>query len=424
MEKYYNDYNTKLEEPNPCNPYTEAETSVERGYTCPETDLVNISHEIKQTLNLYFEYATPEYNYACNLQEGSPVLWDVDFVKDGILHKICGVVQKIEFHANKYNGRMYSHSLNGVIPPEEEIVVSFVCSTENKSVLHSINIAKIRRIKYSEANIKDEVYNKITLPKDSYAYMRKLIPTAYKTMITTLESEFDCTGTIVGDWCFADMVNLKSIKAKLSFPKLVTADYMFANDQSLTEIELDEMPNVVSANNIFTGDKSLTSIEIDMPKVINLDEAFKDCASLITVKLNDVSNVTTANNIFENCLAIKNISVDPNTINFDLIILSPVLTDVSIKNILKGLKTDRDELDKVANTRTLTLCSNTLCPTDLVTTAINAIVKGGWVINGLYSEDGSLEKLKPSTEESDKDIGLDKEYPDDLLDIYKDNSGN
>lgn len=419
MEKYYNDYNTKLEEPTPCNPYTEAETSVERGYTCPETDLVNIIHEIKRTLNLYFEYATPEYNYACNLEEGSPVLWDVDFVKDGKLYKICGVVQKIEFHANKYNGRLYSHSLNGVIPPEEEVVVRFDCSTENKSVLHSVNVAKIRRIKYSEANIKDEVYNKITLPRDAYAYMRKLIPTAYKTMIISLDSEFDCSETIVGDYCFADMVNLKKIKAKLSFPKLVTADYMFANDQSLTDIKLGEFPNTVSANNIFTNDRSLTEIEINMPKVRILDEAFKDCASLITVKLNDVSDVVSASNIFENDLAIKNITVDPNTINFDLALISPVLTDESLKNIIKGLKTDRSELEKISNTRTLTLCDNTLCPSDLIADVINAIVKGGWIINGLYSEDGSLEKLKPSST-TDDNIGLDKEYPDDLLDMYND----
>ena len=94
----------------------------------------------------------------------------------------------------------------------------------------------------------------------------------------------------------------------------------------------------------------------------------------------------------------------------------------SEENILKALKTDRDDLEKLSQKRYITFCNHTLCPTDAVTIAVNAIVKGGWTINGLYTEDGSLEKLQtPSgTDESDDKLDLDKEYSDNLVDLYKD----
>ena len=90
-------------------------------------------------------------------------------------------------------------------------------------------------------------------------------------------------------------------------------------------------------------------------------------------------------------------------------------------NILKALKTDRSDLEKLSQKRYITFCNHTLCPTDAVIIAVNAIVKGGWTINGLYTEDGSLENLQtPSgTDESDK-LDLDKEYSDNLVDLYKD----
>ena len=103
MEKYYNDYNTVLRDPTPEIPYVEAASSTERGYGCPKTDLINVTHELpRKAINIYFEHATPEYNYACHLEEGSPVIWDVSFVREGKLIKISGVVDKIEYHANKY----------------------------------------------------------------------------------------------------------------------------------------------------------------------------------------------------------------------------------------------------------------------------------------------------------------------------------
>ena len=420
MEKYYNDYNTVLDEPTPCKPYTEAETEIERGYTCPKTDLVNISHEIKKTLNLYFEYATPEDNYACCLQEGSPILWDVDYVREGKLIKICGVVDKIEFHADKFNGHLYSHSLNGVIPTTEEIVVRFDCSTENSSKVVSVNIAKIRRLKYSEANVTDLKNKTLVLPKDAYGFMNKEYPIVYKTMVTKLDMDIDASKTIVGDYCFSDMVNLKQIEKKLSCPKLITADFMFANCQSLEELTLDEMPNVKTATGIFKGNKSLTIMEINMPKVEDLDLAFKDCTNLKEVKLNDVSNVTTAKDIFKNCNAIKSLDVKANSINFDLEILSPVISDQAINNIINGLKLDRDELEKTTTPRYLTFCDHTLCPANTVAAVINATLKGGWVINGLYTEDKSLENQTPPKETKDESLDIDKEYPDDLIDLYND----
>ena len=420
MEKYYNDYNTVLRDPTPEIPYVEAASSTERGYGCPKTDLINVTHELpRKAINIYFEHATPEYNYACHLEEGSPVIWDVSFVREGKLIKISGVVDKIEYHADKYNGRVYTHTLNGVIPPEDEVVVRFDCSIDNKANLVSINIQKIRQLIYSKANLDDES-EVLVLPKDSYAYFERTQSAAYQTIITGFSKPIDGTNVLVGDYCFANMVELKKINSILSFPKMITADFMFNNTKSLTAVDFGSFDKLETAEGFFDGAKSVTSLSLEMPKVKNLDYAFKDCESLQSIELNAPS-LESATGIFKNCNQLKTVSLPANSVNCDLEILSPVLTDDSITNILKALKTDRSDLEKLSQKRYITFCNHTLCPTDAVTIAVNAIVKGGWTINGLYTEDGSLENLQtPSgTDESDK-LDLDKEYSDNLVDLYKD----
>ena len=53
MEKYYNDYNTVLRDPTPEIPYVEAESSTERGYGCPKTDLINVTHDLlRKAINI------------------------------------------------------------------------------------------------------------------------------------------------------------------------------------------------------------------------------------------------------------------------------------------------------------------------------------------------------------------------------------
>lgn len=420
MERYYNDYNTVLRDPTPEIPYVEAKSSTERGYGCPKTDLINVTHELpRKAINLYFEYATPEYNYACYLEEGSPVIWDVSFVREGKLIKISGVVDKIEYHADKYNGRVYTHTLNGVIPPEDEVVVRFDCSIDNKSKLVSINIQKIRQLIYSKANL-DDGTDVMILPKDSYAYMERTQPAAYQTIITGFPKLINGENVLVGDYCFANMVELKSIYGILSFPKMITADFMFNNTKSLDSVSFGTFDKLETAEGFFDGAKSLKEITLTMPKVKNLDYAFKDCESLQRVELNAPS-LESAEGIFKNCNQLKYVSLQANTVNYDLEILSPVLTDDAIDNILKALKTDRTDLEKLSQKRCMTFCNHTLCPSKSIATAINAIVKGGWTINGLYTEDGSLENLQvpAGSDDSDK-LDLDKEYPEDLVDLYKD----
>lgn len=422
MEKYYNDFNTVLKEPTSKIPYTEAISDPNTRLGCPKIDLINVSHELpKKSINIYFEHATPEYNYACYLEEESKTIWDVDFVHEGNLIKISGVVNKIEYDSPKLNDHLYSHSLNGVLPPIEAVVIRFDCSMENKSKLVSIDISKIRHIKYSKANIINEE-KKIVLPKFSYYFMERKEPVAYKFLITSFLEQVIGDGVLIGDGCFSNMMKLTSFSNKLSFPLMISADEMFKNTYSLQNIEFSKLCNLKSADKMFFNSKSIKKLELDMPKIKCLNESFAFCESLedITIKAVEIESGT---DIFKNCNMLKNVYFSPNSVNFNLEILSPNLTPQSITNILKSLKTDREILEDISDPRIVTFCDNTICPEDAIPIAINAMIKGHWEIRGLYDKYGKkLQSKNNNLNLDNEDTNLDEDYPDDLVKIYEENN--
>lgn len=126
--------------------------------------------------------------------------------------------------------------------------------------------------------------------------------------------------------------------------------YVFNNCSSLERIERTNNPLCRgNCNNFASGCTSLIEFDQDTSKVTSFYYMFNGDTSLETIKTIDGTASQGFSSTFRNCSALKNIEITPSTIKLNISFGdSPLLTDVSIQNIIDGLAT-------VTSQQTLTL---------------------------------------------------------------------
>lgn len=117
--------------------------------------------------------------------------------------------------------------------------------------------------------------------------------------------------------------------------------YVFNNCTSLEKIERTANPLCRGdCNNFASGCTSLIEFDQDTSKVTSFYHMFDGDTSLETIKTIDGTVSQGFADTFKNCSALKNIEITPNTIKLNIsFVNSPLLTDVSIQNIIDGLAT-------------------------------------------------------------------------------------
>lgn len=138
--------------------------------------------------------------------------------------------------------------------------------------------------------------------------------------------------------------------ANLNMPKVTRVIKMFNNCISLERIERTANPLCRGdCNNFASGCTSLVEFDQDTSKVTSFYQMFDGDTSLETIKTIDGTASQGFASTFQNCSALKNIEITPSTIKFNISFSdSPLLTDISIQNIIDGLAT-------VTSQQTLTL---------------------------------------------------------------------
>lgn len=126
--------------------------------------------------------------------------------------------------------------------------------------------------------------------------------------------------------------------------------YVFNNCTSLEKIERTANPLCRgNCDNFASGCTSLVEFDQDTSKVTSFYHMFDGDTSLETIKTIDGTASQGFADTFKNCSALKNIEITPGTINMNISFgNSPLLTNVSIQNIIDGLAT-------VTTQKTLTL---------------------------------------------------------------------
>lgn len=116
---------------------------------------------------------------------------------------------------------------------------------------------------------------------------------------------------------------------------------VFNNCTSLEKIERTANPLCRGdCNNFASGCTSLIEFDQDTSKVTSFYHMFDGDTSLETIKTIDGTVSQGFADTFKNCSALKNIEITPNTIKLNIsFVNSPLLTDVSIQNIIDGLAT-------------------------------------------------------------------------------------
>ena len=361
-------------DPTNCNPYSTASGDNKRA--CPKANMVDIKAEIRRSLLISFVFSNPDDNYKVLLSEGAKEIWEIDYVKDGELKRAAGKVRNFEYWTNKHIG-LSTYSANGVIQRDEKIVVKFDASIDFKNQLLSIDVRNIRGLKPagviedSELN-QDSSANFIKVSKNAYNFLKVAYPKEYATL-TKLDNNLNTDDTEYTDYMFDGALALNEL-APLNLAKVKSANYMFRDNQNLTQVQLTTSENLASAKGMFEGCSKLEQVEIKTPGLQNAEAMFKGCQSLKALKLN-VGSLTTTKDMFKDATALSTLRLT-GKLNTGLDLTNCPLDEDSITSVLAAMSDNGPDEDKQVRFRGSTVAGNLKAIAD-------GAARAGWVISGL-----------------------------------------
>ena len=361
-------------DPTNCNPYSTASGDNKRA--CPKANMVDIKAEIRRSLLISFVFSNPDDNYKVLLSEGSKEIWEIDYVKDGELKRAAGKVRNFEYWTNKHIG-LSTYSANGVIQRDEKIVVKFDASIDFKNQLLSIDVRNIRGLKPagviedSELS-QDSSANFIKVSKNAYNFLKVAYPKEYATM-TKLDNNLNTDDTEYTDYMFDGALALNEL-APLNLAKVKSANYMFRDNQNLTQVQLTTSENLASAKGMFEGCSKLEQVEIKTPGLQNAEAMFKGCQALKALKLN-VGSLTTTKDMFKDATALSTLRLS-GKLNTGLDLTNCPLDEDSITSVLAAMSDNGPDEDKQVRFRDATVAGNLKAIAD-------GAARAGWVISGL-----------------------------------------
>lgn len=361
-------------DPTNCNPYSTASGDNKRA--CPKANMVDIKAEIRRSLLISFVFSNPDDNYKVLLSEGAKEIWEIDYVKDGELKRAAGKVRNFEYWTNKHIG-LSTYSANGVIQRDEKIVVKFDASIDFKNQLLSIDVRNIRGLKPagviedSELS-QDSAANFIKVSKNAYNFLKVAYPKEYATL-TKLDNNLNTDDTEYTDYMFDGALALNEL-APLNLAKVKSANYMFRDNQNLTQVQLTTSENLASAKGMFEGCSKLEQVEIKTPGLQNAEAMFKGCQSLKALKLN-VGSLTTTKDMFKDATALSTLRLS-GKLNTGLDLTNCPLDEDSVTSVLAAMSDNGPDEDKEVRFRSATVAGNLKAIAD-------GAARAGWVISGL-----------------------------------------
>ena len=361
-------------DPTNCNPYSTASGDNKRA--CPKANMVDIKAEIRRSLLISFVFSNPDDNYKVLLSEGAKEIWEIDYVKDGELKRAAGKVRNFEYWTNKHIG-LSTYSANGVIQRDEKIVVKFDASIDFKNQLLSIDVRNIRGLKPagviedSELS-QDSAANFIKVSKNAYNFLKVAYPKEFATL-TKLDNNLNTDDTEYTDYMFDGALALNEL-APLNLAKVKSANYMFRDNQNLTQVQLTTSENLASAKGMFEGCSKLEQVEIKTPGLQNAEAMFKGCQSLKALKLN-VGSLTTTKDMFKDATALSTLRLS-GKLNTGLDLTNCPLDEDSVTSVLAAMSDNGPDEDKEVRFRSATVAGNLKAIAD-------GAARAGWVISGL-----------------------------------------
>jgi len=361
-------------DPTNCNPYSTASGDNKRA--CPKANMVDIKAEIRRSLLISFVFSNPDDNYKVLLSEGAKEIWEIDYVKDGELKRAAGKVRNFEYWTNKHIG-LSTYSANGVIQRDEKIVVKFDASIDFKNQLLSIDVRNIRGLKPagviedSELN-QDSSANFIKVSKNAYNFLKVAYPKEYATL-TKLDNNLNTDDTEYTDYMFDGALALNEL-APLNLAKVKSANYMFRDNQNLTQVQLTTSENLASAKGMFEGCSKLEQVEIKTPGLQNAEAMFKGCQALKALKLN-VGSLTTTKDMFKDATALSTLRLS-GKLNTGLDLTNCPLDEDSVTSVLAAMSDNGPDEDKQVRFRGATVAGNLKAIAD-------GAARAGWLISGL-----------------------------------------
>ncbi len=371
--------NTNVKDPTPCQPFQSAAPSLRTG--CTRTDLVDISSEIKRSLQVNFTFSAPEQNYAVLLTEGSDDIWEIDYVENGEIKRCAGKVRAFEYWTNKHIAPTH-YSINGTNPVDSKTVVKFDCSIDYRSLVVDIDVRNLRRIKpmglIEEQKMgQDSTENYIVAPRNAYNFSKNLYGTMWESM-TEYDVVIDTRDVVYADFMFDGGVNLLKLPI-IDFDKVKSANRAFRGLEKLELLNISTTDALKSAVDMFNGCKLLKKITVETKNVTDARGMFYNCSSLETLNL-DVSNLSHTEAMFNGCKSLVNINITPGTLDTGLDLSDCPLTTESVQNILEnGLNKDKN-----FDPNRVLVFRNVKVPNSLVSTVKDLNERGWKILNLTY----------------------------------------